>query len=169
MLLDRYNRPMSRRTTETVEVQPGSRIWTPDQTRLYTAAAEVSSSIILEATTTIINSGTSYADILKAHGYARAARLAVHLRNNVEEIITSDNLSNFQMGLSVDGYANELLRKHLVNPAGVTYGNIETTAIPDLLLHTSPNSGFVTLNGRRCFNKGIVANFPKQLTLPKRG
>lgn len=160
---------MPRKNTETVEVQPGSTIWTPDQTRLYTATAEVSTSIILEATTTITKSGSSYADILKAHGYARAALLAVHLRNRVEEIRTSDNLSNFQMGLSGDGYTNELLRKHLVHPDGAKYGNVETTAIPDLLLYTSPDSGFVTLNGRRCFNRGVVANFPKQLTLPKRG
>jgi hypothetical protein len=159
---------MSRRNTETIEIQPGSRIWTPDQARLYRATARATSSIITEALTTSIDNNGSYEAILRTHSYARAALLAIRLRSQVERIRTTDQLGTFQMPFAARGYTSELLRKHLIDPEGPTYDGIETTVIPDLLLITDPDRVWATLNGRRGFAPGVVANFPKQLTLPKR-
>lgn len=109
---------MPRRNTETVEVQQGSVIWTPDQTTLYTSTRIVTSSIIREAARTVLSDTGSYQEILGADAYTQAALFAINLRDRVEEIRTRNQLSNFEMVLGENHTLNGFLRRHLVYPGG---------------------------------------------------
>ncbi len=159
---------MSRRNTETIEIQPGSRIWTPDQARLYTAAAEVTTAIITDALNTALLPDGSYASEIRSRQLVITALWATSLRRELEGVKTTYDLGRYFMPIGQDGYGYELVRRHLVDPNGVKHQNIETTRIPDLLLSSSPDQRLAYLHGRRGLEPGIVAHFPKQLTLPAR-
>lgn len=159
---------MPRRHLETVEVQRDSVIWTPDQCRLYTAAAEVSSAIISEALDTALQNNGSYASEIRSRDMVHTASWATRLRAELERVRTTYDLGFYFMPLAQEGYGYELVRRHLVDPSGTKHQNIETTRIPDLLLASTPGMSLGYLKGRRLFKPGIAARFPKQLTLPAR-
>lgn len=159
---------MPRRHLDTVEVQRDSVIWTPDQARLYTAAAQVSSAIISEALDTALQTNGSYASEIRSHDMVHRALWATRLRAELERVRTTYDLGFYFMPLAQEGYGYDLVRRHLVDPNGIKYQNIETTRIPDLLLSSNPGRGMAYLKGRRGFKPGIAARFPKELTLPAR-
>lgn len=159
---------MARRNTETVDIQRGSVIWTPDQSRLYTAATEVSSAIISEALDRALQTDGSYASEIRSRDMVHTALWATRLRAELESVRTTYDLGFYFMPLAQEGYGYELVRRHLVDPSGTKHKNIETTRIPDLLLASTPGMSLAYLKGRRQFEPGIAAHFPKQLTLPAR-